>query len=127
VGTLKVNVKCHEENDGEERSAVPLLSSEDKKDEPENEPEDKPVKKTQARFIMRANATHRVILNVPIFKEMRIGEPREMSEPPTGKTVMFIVPNADGKLLSYQIKVWIHSQDALCLTMWLISNMLTDF
>ena len=58
--------------------------------------------KRKARLLMRADATHRVILNTPIFKGMRFGD-ADSSEP-TGK-VMHLQSLEDGKPLPLQIKV----------------------
>lgn len=58
--------------------------------------------KRKARLLMRADATHRVILNSPIFKGMRFGD-ADSSEP-TGK-VMHLQSLEDGKPLPLQIKV----------------------
>ena len=52
----------------------------------------------QGRFIMRTNATYKVILNAPIFKGMSISDPKGK------KTVMFSVP-IEGKLTPYMLKV----------------------
>ena len=64
-----------------------------------------------ARLIMRAAATHKVILNARVFKEMRIGD-QEGNEP-KGKSLVFSVP-VDGKLVPHQLKVYIRS---ICLRM----------
>ncbi|KAJ9653830.1 hypothetical protein H2198_007058 [Neophaeococcomyces mojaviensis] len=58
--------------------------------------------KKKARLLMRADATHRVILNSPIFKGMRFGAP-DGSEP-AGK-VMHLQSLEDGKPLPLQIKI----------------------
>lgn len=56
----------------------------------------------KARIIMRADGVHRVILNSPVFKEMKVGT--QDGEPPTGKT-MFLTGMEDGKPRLFQIKV----------------------
>lgn len=63
--------------------------------------------KKQARFIMRALATHRVVLNAPIFKEMKITG-REGKEP-TGKSIMFPVL-VDGRMVSHMLKVCFYTR-----------------
>ena len=55
-----------------------------------------------ARLIMRAAATHKVILNARIFKEMSIGD--SGGKEPKGKSLMFSVP-VDGKLIPHTLKV----------------------
>jgi hypothetical protein len=54
--------------------------------------------KTQARLLMRVAATHKVILNSPIFKAMKI----ELDL--IKKTVKFSVP-LEGRLVPFQLKV----------------------
>ena len=51
---------------------------------------------------MRADATHRVLLNVPIFKGMRFGAPDGTT--PVGK-VMHFQGLEDGKAVPLQVKV----------------------
>lgn len=58
--------------------------------------------KTQARFIMRTFATHKVILNAPVFKEMNMGD--NQGKEPTGRAVYFSVP-VDGKLVPHTLRV----------------------
>lgn len=58
--------------------------------------------KRRARLLMRADATHRVILNSPIFKGMRFGN-TDGSEP-TGK-LMHLQSLEEGKPLPLQIRV----------------------
>lgn len=56
----------------------------------------------KARVIMRADGVHRVILNSPVFKEMKVGT--QDGDAPTGKT-MFLTGMEDGKPRLFQIKV----------------------
>ena len=56
----------------------------------------------KARLLMRADATHKVLLNSPVFKGMKFGAP-DGSEP-TGK-VMHVQSLENGKPLLFQIKV----------------------
>ena len=58
--------------------------------------------KRKARLLMRADATHRVILNSPVFKGMKFGA-ADGSEP-TGK-VMHLQSLEEGKPVPLQIKV----------------------
>ena len=55
-----------------------------------------------ARLIMRTAATHKVILNARIFKEMSIGD--ASGHEPKGKSLLFSVP-IDGKLIPHTLKV----------------------
>jgi len=54
------------------------------------------------RFIMRAHQTYRVLLNAPIFKEMKVGDVR--GNEPTSKSFTFAVIE-DGKPTPYMVKV----------------------
>lgn len=54
------------------------------------------------RFIMRAHQTFRVMLNAPIFKQMKIGDSK--GNEPTGKSLSFSVIE-NGKPTPYLIKV----------------------
>lgn len=56
----------------------------------------------KARLLMRADATHRVILNSPVFKGMRFGAPDGTE--PTGK-VMHLQSLEEGKPIPLQLKV----------------------
>lgn len=56
----------------------------------------------KARLLMRADATHRVILNSPVFKGMRFGSPDGTE--PTGK-VMHLQSLEEGKPVPLQLKV----------------------
>ena len=53
--------------------------------------------RARARFVMRATATHKVMLNAPIFKEMSIKET-------AGNKIMFSVP-LKAKLIPYTLRV----------------------
>ena len=56
----------------------------------------------KARVIMRADGVHRVILNSPVFKEMKVGT--QDGDAPTGKT-MFLTGMEEGQPRLFQIKV----------------------
>lgn len=56
----------------------------------------------KARLLMRADATHRVILNTPVFKGMRFGAPDGTE--PTGK-IMHLQSLEESKPVPLQIKV----------------------
>ena len=51
---------------------------------------------------MRAHQTHRVLLNTPIFKEMKFGDAK--GEEPSNKSITFAVAEED-KLTPYTLKV----------------------
>ena len=55
-----------------------------------------------ARFIMRAHQTYRVLLNAPIFKQMKVGDSK--GQEPMGKSVAFAVVE-EGKPTPYMIRV----------------------
>ncbi|MCJ1436696.1 hypothetical protein MMC27_006077 [Xylographa pallens] len=57
---------------------------------------------TQPRFVMRTQATHKVILNAPVFKEMKISDLE--GKEPSGKAAMFSV-YVDGKLTPHLLKM----------------------
>lgn len=64
-------------------------------DEPQSHPK-------TARFIMRAHQTYRVLLNTPIFKQLKIGD--KDGNAPRGKVIAFTGIES-GKPIPYQIKV----------------------
>lgn len=69
----------------------------------EPDPESQTTKtRRKARLLMRADATHRVILNSPIFRGMQFGAYGNTA--PTGKT-MTLQCQEDGKVVLLQIKV----------------------
>lgn len=51
---------------------------------------------------MRTTATHKVILNTPIFKELSMSD--QKGQEPKGKQILFSVP-VDGKLIPYLLRV----------------------
>ena len=70
---------------------------------------DTPAKEGSARtgrFIMRAHQTFRVLLNAPVFKEMKVGDSR--GNEPTGKSFAFAVIET-GRPTPHMVKVR-HSQ-----------------
>ncbi|TID23601.1 Ran binding protein 1 [Venturia nashicola] len=44
----------------------------------------------KARLIMRANGTNRLVLNTPLTKELKFGQPGTQGAKPTGKQIMFL-------------------------------------
>ena len=57
----------------------------------------------QARLLMRTIATHKVVLNAPVFKEWVVGGDARGLEP-TGKTLMFSA-NVDDKMVPHLLRV----------------------
>lgn len=57
----------------------------------------------KARFVLRADATHRLLLNVAIVKSLRFGDV-EGKEPKDGK-VLFTAPTASGEVESHLLRV----------------------
>ena len=57
----------------------------------------------RARFIMRTHATHRVVLNSPIFKEMKVGNIQ--GDEPTGKKALTFSVPVDGRLELHLVRV----------------------
>ncbi|MCJ1314843.1 hypothetical protein MMC15_000155 [Xylographa vitiligo] len=57
---------------------------------------------SQPRFVMRTQATHKVILNAPVFKGMKISDLE--GKEPSGKAAMFSV-YVEGKLTPHLLKV----------------------
>ena len=66
--------------------------------------EDKNDNSTKARFVMRADGSHRVVLNSPIKKELKFGDP-DGKAPPNG--YLYFWGSMDGKpqLELLQLKV----------------------
>ncbi|KAK2791228.1 hypothetical protein FQN53_006067 [Emmonsiellopsis sp. PD_33] len=93
VGTFKVNVKEPEDDEdvspdenAKEPAPTPAPTGKDKDQTTEEKKSQQPQKKT-SRLIMRADGVLRVILNTPIFKGMKAGDPS--GAPPSGKQVHF--------------------------------------
>lgn len=80
VGSIKVNVLWDDESTAEE---------------------DAPPKRT-ARFIMRADGSHRIMLNSPITKDLHLRDPA--GGPPKGKNALFMGFD-NGNLRMMQLKV----------------------
>lgn len=88
TGVIKVNIRTPGDEDTESR---------------EPDPEAQAMGgRRKARLLMRADATHKVLLNSPVFKGMKFGAP-DGSEP-TGK-LMHVQSLENGKPLLLQIKV----------------------
>ncbi|KAG5301677.1 nuclear protein export protein Yrb2 [Histoplasma ohiense] len=96
VGVFRVNIRepVNDDNntDGSEEEPQPGDNKTDEEHEKEenhkaNEDEGVEPKKKTARVIMRADGVWRVILNIPVFKGMKAGDPS--GGPPKGKQVHF--------------------------------------
>ena len=59
---------------------------------------------------MRAHQTHRVLLNTPIFKEMKFGDAQ--GKKPSNKTITFAVADEE-KLIPYSLRVFTGLANAL--------------
>lgn len=60
----------------------------------------------KARFVLRADGTHRLILNAAVTKTMVFGQDSEGSKPKDGR-LLFNSPNAEGTLEMHLLKVCI--------------------
>lgn len=78
TGNVRINVATATKAEGDESAARP------------------------ARFIMRADGSHRMVLNSAIKKEIKVGDPR--GGEPKGKTVCFL-GFEEGKPVLMQLKV----------------------
>ncbi|KAF2836029.1 hypothetical protein M501DRAFT_280467 [Patellaria atrata CBS 101060] len=95
VGTLKLN----------KRNASTTVNDDDTEAGPKVEP-------VKARFVMRADATHNVILNTAVQKDLKVGDPQ--GGPPKGMYVYFW-GSVDGKALELmQFKLKQQNATDLC-------------
>lgn len=78
---------------------------------PRPNPDDAQSNPKTARFIMRAHQTYRVLLNTPIFKQLKIGD--KDGNAPRGRLIAF-TGIEDGKPIPYQIKVSDFDYNLLC-------------
>jgi Ran-binding protein 3 len=88
TGVFKLNIRTAEDENTESTEADPEAQV--------------PSGKRKARLLMRADATHKVLLNSPVFKGMKFGA-ADGTEP-TGK-LMHLQALENGKPLPLQIKV----------------------
>ncbi|KAK5939904.1 hypothetical protein PMZ80_008286 [Knufia obscura] len=88
TGVFKINVRTSEDGDAEPRESDPEAQATNGK--------------RKARLLMRADATHKVLLNSPVFKGMKFGAPDGTE--PTGK-LMHLQSLENGKPLPLQIKI----------------------
>ena len=77
--------------------------------ETENETSSSPSPNKSGRFIMRAHQTYRVLLNAPVFPQMKVGDSR--GNEPSGKSFALAVVE-QGKPTPYMVKV---SAQTICL------------
>ncbi|RMZ92519.1 hypothetical protein DV736_g214, partial [Chaetothyriales sp. CBS 134916] len=71
-------------------------------DDPDPEAGDFATEVRKARVVMRADGVHRVILNSPVFKGMKVGT--NEGKPPVGRT-MYLTGLEDGQPRLFQIKI----------------------
>lgn len=77
-----------------------------------NEGEDGQHEKTKARLLMRADGSHRVVLNSPVMKDMKFGTPT--GGPPQGGYMLFMgtIDNSSGlELLQVKVRGAIRCSD----------------
>lgn len=75
---------------------------------------------TKARFILRADSTHRLILNAAITKNLKFGD-AEGNKPTDGRLI-FNTPTADGKLEMHTIRMKVEKASEL----WEIVDKIKD-
>ncbi|KPI43015.1 Ran-specific GTPase-activating protein 2 [Cyphellophora attinorum] len=93
TGVIKVNIR-------QEKTTKPDESEDDHEQDPEaGDYDDVDIK---ARVIMRSDGVHRVILNSPVFKDMKVGTTD--GDEPSGKT-MYLTGMDEGKPRLFQIKM----------------------
>ena len=109
TGPFKLNVKRKREETealaAEEEEQAPAAKKKKGGNEDENGAEagaQSAPPKIEARFLMRTIATHKVILNAPIFKELKMSD--QKGQEPKGKQMLFSVP-INGKMVPYLLRV----------------------
>lgn len=104
VGVLKLNVPQHsaqsplgsQENPVDLEAATQgdtsensiLIDDEGEDEEDDNQPPDTETSKPKARFIMRADGSHRLIINSPLLSQFPFGEDAQGTRP-SGAMLMF--------------------------------------
>ena len=96
TGMIKLNVLKEEKSFGKDKDD----SNEAEEEDPEAGTSTSIIKK--GRIVMRADGVHRVILNTPVFKGMKVGT--NEGKPPIGKT-MYLTGMEDGQPRLFQVKV----------------------
>jgi Ran-binding protein 3 len=115
VGIFKLNATVNEMDneydqwsrssggsEGEEADIPTIEKNAEDTRNAENVQETQNTEKRKARLLMRADGVLRVVLNVPVFKGMKVGD--EKGNPPTGRMVSLIVVE-DGNAVPLLIKV----------------------
>ncbi|KAI9775025.1 MAG: hypothetical protein M1839_001577 [Geoglossum umbratile] len=100
VGLLKLNATVNEMDneydewsrssggsEGEEADVLNAKKGTENTGNAENAQKTQNAEKRKARILMRADGVLRVVLNVPVFKGMKVGD--EKGNPPTGRMVSF--------------------------------------
>ena len=102
VGVLRLNVSVSQRG----IKTSPKSSAESTTDQPDTQPQ-----RRKARLILRADGSHRVILNTPLLKQTSFGATSK-GERPTGSNILFI-GSLDGfdRPVTMQLKV---SQTIAC-------------
>lgn len=88
IGPIKINVERSESGNDGDSDAKDLEAQ-------SSASSNSPVK---ARLLMRNHATHKVILNSPIFREMKVNEQ-------AAKQLLIVCPNETGALTTYMLRV----------------------
>lgn len=94
VGTLRLNLLDQE---------TPTGTTDDKDINDKTKPKAASKVKTRARLIMRADGSHRVVLNTPILREIKFGDASGAA--PKSGLVYFMASVDGGKLELLQLKV----------------------
>lgn len=107
AGVFKINIRYESKTIGEdaEGEAEKTAGEEEEEEEDDVEAGGQPEFSTverKARLIMRTDGVHKVVLNTPVFKNMKVGTGD--GKEPNGKT-MLIAGLDEGKPSLFQIKV----------------------
>lgn len=97
-GFIKVNVRDAETNELSEQPKEEEIETSDAKAKAIVPPK-------KARLIMRANGTNRLVLNTPLTKELKFGQPGTQGAKPTGRQVMFLGLLDSATLQTLQLSV----------------------
>lgn len=108
AGVLKINIRYEAKPIGDnpeaekEKTEKPKANAEDEDDIEAGDQATFAGLERKARLIMRADGTHRLVLNTPVFKEMNVGT--HDGKEPSGRT-MHLTGLEAGKPTGFQIKV----------------------
>lgn len=113
AGVFKINVRYESKAIGNKDNKT---NADTREDDDDDEDKDDDVEaggqprfssvERKARLIMRTDGVHRVVLNTPVFKDMKVGT--QDGQEPSGKT-MLITGLEEGKPSLFQIKVSLQS------------------